>query len=163
MIPEKPLLLIPRVSSENREYIPMAYVKPHSIPSDSTTIIDNASVELFGLLTSNMHMVWMKTFGGKLETRYRYFAGMVYNIFPVPDDYKSLKPFARKILDIRDNYKNSTLADLYDPETMPSDLYTAHKKLDRAVEKLYRAKLFEFDSERITFLLEKYAMMLKTE
>ncbi len=161
IIPTNPFLLIPETSSERREYIPMAYMKPPTIPSNATRIIPNASVELFGLLTSKMHMVWVKIIGGRLETRFRYSVDVIYNTFPIPEDsLDSLKPFAQKILEIRENYPDSTLADLYDPDAMPPDLKKAHLSLDCAVEKLYRSKPFESDQERIEFLLPKYDEMI---
>ena len=161
VIPNKPFLVIPRTSSENRKYVPIGYMKPPVIPSDATMIVENANVSLFGLLISNMHMIWLKTFGGKLKDDFRYSAGMVYNTFPVPDNYVTITPYAQKILAIRDKYDDSTLATLYDPIIMPKDLLNSHKKLDRMVEKLYRAQPFASDSERIGFLLKKYTGMLK--
>lgn len=157
VVPVDPFLVIPRVSSERREYIPLGYLKPPIIPSDATMIVENASLELFGLLTSKMHMIWVRLVGGKLETRLRYSVGMVYNTFPIPkSNYAGLKPYAEKILKIRTNYPDSTLVDLYDPILMPSDLKKAHLNLDRAVEKLYRDKPFKTDNERLVFLLEEY-------
>ncbi len=163
-IPDSPFLLIPRVSSEKRDYIPIGYITPPSIPSDATMIVENASLGLFGLLISNMHMVWLRSVGGKLETRVRYSGSMVYNTFPIPDDtLDSLSPFAEKILETREKYSDSTLEDLYDPITMPTDLKEAHKKLDKTVDKLYRTESFESDDERREFLLEKYQEMIGTQ
>ena len=163
-VPENPFLLIPRVTSENRKYIPIGYMEPPAIPSNATMVIQNASIELFGLLTSKMHMIWLRTVGGKLETRLRYSAGMVYNTFPTPKgDLDSLEPLAQKILDVRGNEPNSTLADLYDPTTMPPDLTKAHKSLDVAVEKLYQDKPFESDEERLQFLFEEYSKMVSSQ
>jgi len=162
VIPTKPFLLIPRHTSEKREYVPMGYLKPPFIPSDATMIVDNASLGLFGLLISKMHMIWVRVVGGKLEGRLRYSAGMVYNTFPIPETgYDSLEKFAERILEIRAKYTDSTLADLYDQDTMPSDLKKAHLNLDHAVEKLYRKKPFDSDHERIEFLLYKYKEMLE--
>ena len=156
MIPKVPFLLIPSTSSIRRNYVPMAYMKPPTIPSKATMVIENATVELFGLITSKMHMVWLRTIGGKLKNDFRYSGGMIYNTFPVPPNYTSLKPYAQKILDVRTNYSDSTLADLYDPNTMPAELLKSHQSLDRAVDKLYTKKPFKSDSDRISFLLEKY-------
>ena len=161
VIPEKSFLMIPSTSSENRKYVPIGYMQPPVIPSNANMIVENANVSLFGLLISNMHMIWLKTFGGKLKNDFRYSAGMVYNTFPVPDNYDSITLYAQKILDVREKYSNSTLATLYDPTIMPKDLLNSHKKLDRMVEKLYRTHPFTSDSERIEFLLKKYAEMLK--
>ena len=160
VIPDKPFLIIPRVSSEKREYIPIGYLEPPIIPNDATMVIENASMELFGLLTSKMHMQWLKLVGGKLETRLRYSKGIVYNTFPLPsDNLVKLAKYAQDVLDIRKKYPDSTLADLYDPAGMPPDLKKAHDRLDRAVDKLYRKSKFESDIERIEFLLGEYQKM----
>ena len=160
VIPTKEFLIIPRVSSENRKYIPIGYVKPPAIPSDATMIMENATLELFGLITSKMHMVWLKIIGGKLESRLRYSGGLVYNTFPIPHNKLDiLKVHAEKILNIREK-DNSSLADLYHPTTMPPSLLKAHQKLDEQVEKLYRKKPFESDQQRINFLLEEYQKMI---
>ena len=157
-VPTNPYLAIPLTSSEKREYIPIGYLKPPIIPSNGLMIVENTNLVLFGLLTSRMLMTWVRTIGGKMETRLRYTAD-IHNTFPVPKDYSSLESFARKILDIRKKYPDSTLADLYDPITMPADLLKAHQKLDKAVEKLYRDEPFNSDEERLEFLLEEYQKM----
>lgn len=160
VLPDKSFLIVPRVSSERRRYVPIGYVEPPTIPSDATLIIQNATLELFGLLTSRMHMVWLDRIGGRLKSDYRYSAGLVYNTFPVPGkSLDALEPYAQSILDVRKNHSDSTLADLYDPVTMPPDLAKAHRRLDRKVDWLYRRKLFNSDDERIEFLLERYEGM----
>lgn len=161
VIPTSPFLVVPAVSTERREYIPLGYLKPPMIPSNATMIIENASLELFGLLTSKMHMIWLRTVGGTLESRLRYSVKIVYNTFPIPNKgYSSLKKYAEKILEVREKYSKSTLDDLYDPNSMPPDLKKAHTNLDCEVEKLYRNKPFESDNERIEFLLSRYAEMI---
>ena len=162
-IPKKPFLAIPQVSSENRKYVPMKFMKLPVITSIQLYHIEDASVALFGLLESKMHMLWLHSFSGKLETRLRYSANRVYNTFPVPEDYSPLKPHAQKILDLRKNYPDSTLADLYDPLTTPTDLKKAHQKLDREVEKLYRKEPFRSDDERLEFLLNEYQKMTSSQ
>ena len=138
VLPKSPFLIIPRVSSENRRYVPIGYLRPPVIPSDATMIVQNASLGLFGLLTSHMHMVWLYYVGGRLETRFRYSAGLVYNTFPVPDcSLDGLEPHAQRVLDARGAHPTSTLADMYGPVTMPADLAKAHRRLDRAVDRLY--------------------------
>ena len=161
-IPTKPFLAIPMVSSEKRKYVPMDFMKPPTITSIQLYHIEDASIELFGLLESHMHMVWVRSIGGKLETRLRYSAKLVYNTFPVPKDYSSLKQYAQNILDIRKKYPESTLADLYGKIMLP-DLLKAHKSLDRAVEKLYRDEPFESDEERLEFLFEEYGKMVSKQ
>ena len=161
VIPTSPFLVVPAVSTERREYIPLGYLKPPMIPSNATMIIENASLELFGLLTSKMHMIWLRTVGGTLESRLRYSVKIVYNTFPIPNKgLSSLKKYTEKILEVREKYSKSTLDDLYEPNSMRPDLKKAHANLDREVEKLYRSKPFESDNERIEFLLSRYAEMI---
>ena len=160
VLPDSPFLVIPEVSSERRSYIPIGYVTPPTIPSNRLMVILDANLGLFGLLTSHMHMVWVDYIAGRLETRYTYSAGLVYNTFPVPDSpLDALEPYAKAVLDARAAHPGSTLADLYDSTTMPTDLARAHRKLDRAVDRLYRKKPFGSDLERIEFLLERYGEM----
>ena len=139
VIPQMPFLAIPSTSSERRKYVPIGYLEPPTIPSNATMIVQNASLGLFGLLISRMHMVWLYYVGGRLKGDYRYSAGLVYNTFPVPDcPLDGLEPHAQRVLDVRDIHPTSTLADMYDPVTMPVDLVRSHRKLDRAVDRLYR-------------------------
>ena len=160
-IPTKPYLYIPNTSSEKRNYIPIGYLEPPIIPANPNYIIYNAKKSLFALLTSRMHNVWARAIGGKLETRLRYSNTLCYNTFPVPkSDLKSLEPSAQEILDIRAKYPDSSLADLYDPDTMPTDLLKAHKTLDKAVESLYRKEPFTDDDDRLEFLLEEYEKLV---
>ena len=124
-------------------------------------VLEDAEIEVFGLLTSKMHNIWLKLVGGKLKCDPRYSESSVYNTFPIPENIEKLKKYAQKILDVRQQYSDS-LEVLYDPLTMPSDLKAAHKALDKAVEQLYQKKPFESDQERKIFLLEKYAIMLNS-
>jgi hypothetical protein len=130
------------------------------IPSNLVRVIENASPSLFGLITSRMHMAWMRYIGGRLESRYRYSIGLVYNPFPwpvlSPAAETQITKLAQAVLDARANYPNSTLADLYDPAAMPADLRKAHQALDGAVDKLYRKEAFSSDRERVEFLLARY-------
>jgi len=161
VIPTSPFLLVPATTSERREYIPLGYLEPPMIPSNATMIIENADLELFGLLISKMHMIWVRIVGGRLKTDLRYSVKIVYNTFPVPTKgYSSLKKFAEKIIEVRKNHPESTLVDLYDPNSMLPDLKKAHTNLDREVEKLYRTKPFESDNERAEFLLSMYLKMI---
>ena len=157
----QPYLLVPRVSSERREYIPIGFVDQNTIPSDAVLIVPNADLSLFAILNSKIHNVWVPIVCGRLKNDYRYSNGICYNTFPVPkSDLKSLKPLAQEILDIRDKYKDSSLADLYDPDTMPIDLLKAHKALDKKVESLYRKEPFIDDDDRLEFLLSEYSKMI---
>ena len=160
VIPDKPFLVVPGASSKNRRYVPIGYVEPPTIPSNLNMVVPDASLGLFGLITSHMHMVWLAYIGGRLKSDYRYSAGIVYNTFPIPDSpLDALEPYAEAVLDARAAHPGSTLADLYDGTTMPTDLVKAHRRLDREADRLYRKKTFGTDLERIEFLLERYEGM----
>lgn len=140
-IPSNDFLVIPVVSSENRKYIPLAYKHPPDICYASAFFIDNATIYTFGILTSNVHMAWMRTVCGRLEMRYRYSNTLVYNTFPwctpTPEQKAQIEHTAQAILDARALYPNSSLADLYDELTMPPELRKAHQANDRAVMQAY--------------------------
>ena len=160
VLPDAPFLIVPEVSSERREYIPIAWMEPPVIPSSLVRIVENASTPLFGLLTSAMHMAWLRHIGGRLESRYRYSIGLVYNTFPPPPvdaaRLTKLAPLAQAVLDVRAAHPNATLADLYDPDVMPPNLRKAHVALDRAVDRLYRPQGFTTERERVEHLLSRY-------
>ena len=163
VIPTAPFLVVPEVSSERRDYIPIAWLEPPVIPSNLVRIIENASKSLFALLTSAMHVSWLRSIGGRLESRYRYSIGLVYNTFPLPlvspERLQRLAPHTDAVLAARANYPNATLADLYDPDLMPADLRKAHQTLDRAVDRLYRRSAFTSDRERVEHLFGLYEKM----
>jgi len=158
-IPTSTYILIPKVSSEKRNYIPIGFISPETLASDLVFIVPDATLYHFGILTSGMHMAWMRYVCGRLEMRYRYSKDIVYNNFPWPaptDKQKAdIEVAAQTVLDARANYPDSSLADLYDPDTMPADLLKAHQKLDRLVEKAY-GKSFDSDAARVSFLFQKY-------
>lgn len=160
VIPTSPFLVVPEVSSENREYVPIGYLQPPIVPSNLVRIIPNATPNHFSLLTSRMHMAWLRFIGGRLKSDYRYSIGLVYNPFPWPDlddgQKSRIAKLGQGILDARLKYPQSTLADLYDPLTMPSDLRKAHDANDKAVDQLYRKQPFASDRERVEFLLARY-------
>ncbi len=163
VIPTAPFLVVPEVSSERRDYIPIAWLEPPVIPSNQVRILPNASLWQFGLLTSTMHMAWVRIISGRLESRFRYGVGIIYNTFPLPPNPKRLQrlaPFADAILAARAAHPAATLADLYDPDLMPADLRKAHRALDRAVDRLYRRNAFTADHERVKHLLGLYEKML---
>jgi len=139
--PDSNYLLIPSTSSENRRYVPIGFLPPNVIASNSTTIVPNATLYHLGILTSNVHMSWMRAVCGRLESRYRYSSGIVYNTFPWPtptDEQRAkIEETAQGILDARALYPNSSLADLYDEIAMPSELRKAHQQNDRAVMQAY--------------------------
>ena len=159
-IPDAPFLLVPRVSSENREYAPIGWLEPPVIPSDATLVLPDATMPTFALLTSAMHMAWLSQIGGRLKNDYRYSIGLVYNTFPLPpvdaDALRGLEPLARAVLDARAADPGATLASLYDALVMPENLRRAHQALDRAVDRLYRRAGFGSERERVEHLLGLY-------
>ncbi|KUF45101.1 DNA methyltransferase [Myroides marinus] len=160
-------IVVPRVSSERREYIPMGILDAHSIILDSAMAVYDAKPYLLSVLHSKVHMIWVDTIGGKLETRYRYSAKLCYNTFPFPKITKAkeqeLEECAYHILEVRERYPEKTLAQLYDPEKMPVDLKDAHRLNDLAVESCYREKPFTSDEERLEYLFKLYEKMIKDE
>lgn len=160
-------IIIPRVSSESRLYIPMGFLSNDIVVSDSAFAIYDAPMWLFGILTSLMHMAWVKTVGGRLETRYRYSAQLCYNTFPFPQitDTKKqeIEEAAEEVLLVREDYPGKTLAELYDPDKMPEDLREAHHKLDLIVESCYQDKPFANDEERLECLFKLYEKMTKNK
>lgn len=162
--PKQSQIIIPTVSSERREYIPMGFSDVSVIVSNSASIVHDPEPYVFALLQSKMHMVWVKTIAGKLEERIRYTSAICYNTFPVPKLMKAsifkLNESAFKILAVRESYSNLSLAQLYDPEKMPFDLKQAHKENDLLVEKLYKSSEFKTDEERLERLFHYYETML---
>ena len=170
--PEQDFLLIPKVSSENRKYVPIAYLSKDFVISDKTFVVPNAQIFYFGILTSYMHMVWMKNVGGRLKSDYSYSNTIVYNNYPFPENVtdkqkQKVETAAQAVLDIRAKYPDSSLADLYDPLTMPPDLVKAHQALDKAVDLCYRPQPFVSELNRIEYLFSLYealsAPLLKVE
>lgn len=155
--PDHPVLVIPRVSSERREYVPMAFFEPGHIVADSCLAVEAGTYDLFALLTSRMHMDWLRTVGGRLKSDLRYSKDVVYNNFVMPalDDRKraALAANGRAILEARSLYPDSTMADLYDPTTMPVELRRAHMANDEYVDRLYSAGGFSAADERVAYLL----------
>ena len=137
----KNFIAIPKTSSENRRYIPIDFLDDNFICTDSLLMIPDAELWHFGILTSSVHMIWTKTVCGRLESRYRYSAKLVYNNFVWLKmefiDYAQLILSAKKILSVRQKYPNASLADLYDEITMPKDLRDAHRENDKIVMKIY--------------------------
>lgn len=163
------VILIPRVSSETREYVPMDFVMGKDmIISDAVITINNAPIWLLGILESKMHMVWLRSIGGKLKTDYRYSAGLVYNTFPIPELSESRKSMLEdavfEMLDVREE-EGGTLAELYGGANKPMNerLRQAHEKIDGIVERAYQQKTFESDEERLSVLLNLYKEMTEKE
>ena len=166
VLPASPFLVVPKVSSERREYVPIGWLEPPTIPSDLVSVLENASLAEFALLTSAMHMVWLRHVGGRLESRYRYSIGLVYNTFPAPPgfadksaDLSKLERLAQAVLDARARHRESTLAELYDPDLMPTSLRKAHRAMDLVVDRLYGRSGFQSERERIDHLFMLYEKM----
>ena len=195
LIPTAPYLLIPKVSSERRNFIPLGFMQPDIFCSDLVFMLPHATLYHFGILSSTMHNAWMRTVCGRLESRYRYSAGIVYNNFPWPElpspagrgiegegasgehgtaspsspalppagegskQRAAVEAAAQAVLDARAQFPQSSLADLYDPLTMPPVLVKAHQTLDRAVDACYRKAAFTSDAQRVEFLFERYRQL----
>ena len=164
VIPTAPFMVVPEVSSERRDYIPIAWLDPPVIPSNKIRVLQNASLWQFGLLTSTLHMAWVRNIGGRLKSDFSYGIGIVYNTFPLApvlsERLEQLAPRAEGVLAARANHPDATLADLYDPDLMPPDLRKAHQALDRAVDRLYRRSAFTSERERVEHLLGLYEKMV---
>jgi hypothetical protein len=159
--PATDYLAVPEVSSQNRRYIPIAFVKAGVVASNLLYTVPNASLYTFAVLTSQMHMAWVRYVCGRLKSDFRYSAGIVYNNYPWPGTVTekqraAVEAAAQTVLDARAKYPAATLADLYDPLTMPGPLLKAHQALDRAVDRCYRGEPFESDRHRVEFLFALY-------
>jgi hypothetical protein len=158
--PEK-CLVIPVVSSESRNYIPMGFIDKKTISTNANLIMPDANLYHFGVLMSTIHMAWVKSVCGRLESRFRYSKDIVYNNYPWPENpndkqIKAIETASQKVLDARLQFPNSSLADLYDPLTMPPTLVKAHNELDKAVDLAYRPQAFTSEANRMVFLFELY-------
>lgn len=159
--PQSDYIVIPEVSSERRNFIPIGFLKKDVISSNKIYLIESSNLYLFGILASTMHMSWMRLVGGRLESRYQYSGSMVYNNFPWPENSTdkqkgAVEKAAQSVLDARASFPNSSLADLYDPHTMPLVLVKAHRALDKTVDLCYRSQPFINETKRIEFLFELY-------
>ncbi|MEQ1539654.1 MAG: type IIL restriction-modification enzyme MmeI [Sphingorhabdus sp.] len=164
VIPEKPYLVFPKVSSERREYVPIGWVEPPTIPSDLVYLLVDATLWEFAIITSRSLMAWLGQIGGRLESRFRFSSGLVYNTFPWPEaspaQRAKIETLAQAVLDARAAHPTSSLADLYDPDTMPGNLRKAHAALDTAVDRLYRAAPFASDRDRVEHLFGRYEALV---
>ncbi|KAB1554234.1 class I SAM-dependent DNA methyltransferase [Corynebacterium sp. 319] len=160
-------IIVSRVSSERREYIPIGFLGPDTVISDLAFAVYDAEPWLFGLLTSRMHMVWTRAVGGKMKTDYRYSNAIVYNNFPIRElsdaEKQQLTDLALRILDVREYHCEKTLAQLYDPDLMPDNLRVAHQDVDKFVDKLYSERMYETDEERLSDLFAMYERMTAAE
>lgn len=160
-------IIIPSVSSERREYIPIGFLDKDTIISNSAFGIYDAAPWIFGVISSKIHMKWVKTVGGRLETRIRYSSQLCYNTFPFPDissrKKEELTEHVYRIIEERERHSEKTLAELYDPDKMPDGLREAHHQNDLAVERCYRSKPFDSDAERLEYLFKLYEKMTAEE
>ena len=160
-MPDSDFLAIPEVSSERRVYIPLGFLGPETLCSNLIKIVPKATCYHFGVLSSAMHMAWVRNVCGRLKSDYRYSVGIVYNNFPWPQaptdkQKQAIENAAQAVLDERAKFPDASLADLYDPLTMPPTLTKAHHKLDAAVDMAYAKRKFTGDSDRVAFLFELY-------
>jgi hypothetical protein len=164
VIPDRPFLCIPKVSSERREYVPIGWLEPPTIPSDLVFVLRDADLWHFGVLTSRMHMSWLRYIGGRLKSDYRYSIGVVYNTFPWPQvtdpQRGKIRDLGKAVLDARTMFPGATLADMYDIDVMKPELRRAHRSLDAAVDSLYRSASFKSDRERVEHLFVLYERMI---
>ncbi|MDR1351081.1 MAG: N-6 DNA methylase [Zoogloeaceae bacterium] len=158
--PDSAYILIPRHSSEKRNYIPLGFMDKDIITTDANSTLNNATLYHFGILTSIAHMAWVRAVCGRIKSDYRYSNDIVYNNFPWPDPAAKQKAFieaaAQAVLDTRAHYPNSTLADLYDPLTMPTNLQKAHHALNGAVDQAYGKTRFASEAGRVAFLFARH-------
>lgn len=160
----QPYLVIPNTSSERREYVPIGWLGPEVIASQKLRIVADADTWQFGILTSRMHMAWLAHLGGRLKSDFSYTQGLVYNTFPWPEvtlaHREKVEELAQAVLDARATHPTSSLADLYDPDTMPANLRKAHIALDKAVDRLYRRAPFDSDRDRVEHLFGLYEKLV---
>ena len=159
--PKTNYIIIPQVSSENREYIPIGYVNKDIIVNNRCSFIESEELFIFGIMTSKMHMIWTSYTCGRMKSDFNYSIGIVYNNYPFPknvtEKQKSVvEEKAQNVLNIRASFNDCSLADLYDPLSMPPNLKKAHQELDKAVDNCYGTKSFKNDKERIEFLFGLY-------
>ena len=159
--PDSDYLMIPVVSSELRKYIPIGFLTKDIIANYSSFILPNATIFDFGIISSLMHNIWTQNICGKLEGRIRYSNTLGYNNFPFPENptdkqIKAIEEKAQKVLDTRAEFPSNSLADLYDPLSMPPQLVKAHNELDKAVDLAYRSQPFTSEANRMEFLFELY-------
>lgn len=160
-MPNSNYIIVPEVSSERRQYVPIGFMEPDTLCSNLVKLVPNATLYHFGVLTSLMHMEWMRYICGRLKSDYRYSNTLVYNNFPWPESpidaqIKTIENMAQGVLDTRAEFPGSSLADLYDPVTMPPALLKAHQALDKAVDTAYRRQPFLSERDRIEYLFDLY-------
>lgn len=160
-------IIVPSVSSERREYVPIGYLDAQTVISNLAFAVYDAEPWVFALLTSRMHMAWTRAVGGRMKMDFRYSNTIVYNNFPVPklslSDQEKLSEAALRVLDVREYHSEKTLAELYDPDLMPDDLRLAHQEVDDLVDSIYRKRGFDSDEDRLSYLFGMYEEMTAEE
>jgi len=160
-------IIIPSTTSERRAYIPLGFINSYTIISNLAYSIPSADPCLFGVLSSRLHMVWVRAVAGRLKSDYRYSSGMCYHTFPIPEltekQKETITKHVMKVLAEREAHSEKTMAQLYDPDKMPDGLHEAHHQLDLAVDRLYRSKPFTSDEERLEHLFKLYEEMIQKE
>jgi hypothetical protein len=164
VFPKTGFLVVPENGSANREYVPAGWLEPPVVPSSLVRVALDASIWHFGVIVSRIHMAWVNHIGGRLKSDPRYSIGLVYNTFPWPDatpaQRAKVEALAQAVLDARAAHPTASLADLYDPDTMPADLRRAHQALDLAVDRLCRAQPFSSDRDRVEHLFGRYEALV---
>lgn len=159
-VPNSSQIIIPLISSERRTYIPMGLLPRDVVVQQTAQVIYDADIYILGVISSRMHMAWVRAVAGKFETRISYSATICYNTFPFPDvtevQKDNIRALVLDILSIRESYPGQTMANLYDPEKMPKDLISKHIELDDAVDKIYSNSGFQSDEERLKTLFKEY-------
>jgi hypothetical protein len=162
-MPESEYIIIPETSSERRRYVPMGFMSPDVLCSNAVRLIPDATLYHFGILTSNVHMAWMRVVCGRLKSDYRYSKDIVYNNFPwptiTPEQEAEISRTAQAILDARNLYPDCSLADLYDEVTMPVELRRAHQANDRAVMRAYGLPVTTSESDTVAHLFKLYEQL----
>lgn len=160
-------IIVPKTSSERRDYIPVGFLDSSNVVSDLAFAVFDPGLWVLGLITSRMHMTWVKAVAGRKDNRLRYSNQIVYNNFPVPvlseQTKDQLTEAALRVLDVREYHSEKTLAELYDPDLMPDDLRVAHQELDALVDSIYSRRGFDSDEQRLAHLFEMYEQMTATE
>ena len=163
--PSTNYIVFPEVSTERRKFIPVGFISKDIITSNKNYTVASPSLYVFAILSSTMHMAWVRSVAGRMKSDYSYSTGIVYNNFPWPGNptekqKQTVEAAAQNVLDVRAKFPESSLADLYDPNTMPPELVKAHQALDKAVDLCYRPQAFINETKRIEFLFELYDKMV---
>ena len=163
----KSAIIIPRVSSERRKYIPIGFLKPDTVILDSAQALYDADPWILSVISSHIHTVWVRTLAGRLKSDFRYSSALCYNTFPFPEisdaQKAALEETVFRVIEEREANSEKTMSEMYDPDKMPRGLASAHHEMDLAIEHCYRSKPFKSDMQRLNYLLTRYEEMLQIE